>query len=868
MTAESGFRSRCLLLAVLTLIVSCGQTKEQAPSRSSDDDGAHNNKSEEFKNALSHGFVHENEVSKAKQSSVFNFVDATYRDKCASAGIALPIRIPNFNSCIRDNSFCNGWIKVGRALPPGTQNFAVSADLNAQLFKLSSGTTTCLYLHRYSNNPAADTLNGVHCYNTTNCSVCALDIIKKGAPTSMDDLVDPSQFKVANNGDCSACHASGPLAVKKSFFDQTSGDLQALNTLCASKGGPNWIQTTNYYQFSRPTTARKVKAYAGCDGCHTGGFVKTNSEFCGMAKAACSDKGSMFHEDAGDRNGGPKFDAIRSGGRCLTSREASREFAKEMGCALDTFEGCADRNVKKYRLNVTPVGSGTVTGPGSISCGTACSPEVDECSTVTLNASPGSGSTFSGWSGACSGTGPCSVVMTKDIAVTATFASGVQGLSVSKTGTGTGTVISSPSGISCGATCSANFRTNTIVTLTASPATGSTFAGWSGACSGSATTCQVTMNAVKSVTASFNASSSPAQTLSVSKTGTGTGTVTSSPSAINCGATCSANFSTNTIVTLTASPATGSTFAGWSGACSGSASTCRVTMNAAWAVIGAGAVTATFNATSSSLQTLSVSKTGTGTGTVISSPSGINCGATCSANFSTNTIVTLTASPATGSTFAGWGGACSGSATTCQVAMNAARSVTTTFKSTSSTPQTIELIVDSRNNFGASTLVPSNFNINTWKRSTQGSWTGGDSTFPQPQIIGLAGCQSGRDSVTCPAQGGESYGVITSCGSGCMSGTVTVSRYGIECNNPISRVFNVLGNQVISNATMGQDPCPGTPKSAQVALTCNTSCSNAASNPCTNINPTCSVSAGRLTCKVVDRIYSNNNGSCTVRFTP
>lgn len=76
-------------------------------------------------------------------------------------------------------------------------------------------------------------------------------------------------------------------------------------------------------------------------------------------------------------------------------------------------------------------------------------------------------------------------------------------LTVSRNGTGSGTVTSSPAGINCGSTCSANYATNTIVTLTATPAGGSTFAGWSGNCSGTGT-CQVTMSAARSVTATFN----------------------------------------------------------------------------------------------------------------------------------------------------------------------------------------------------------------------------------------------------------------------------------------------------------------------------------------------------------------------------
>jgi hypothetical protein len=77
-------------------------------------------------------------------------------------------------------------------------------------------------------------------------------------------------------------------------------------------------------------------------------------------------------------------------------------------------------------------------------------------------------------------------------------------LSVSLAGTGSGSINSSPSGISCtGGTCSANYLSGTPVTLFESASTGSLFAGWSGGCSGTGA-CSVVMNVPKSVTATFN----------------------------------------------------------------------------------------------------------------------------------------------------------------------------------------------------------------------------------------------------------------------------------------------------------------------------------------------------------------------------
>jgi carbohydrate binding protein with CBM6 domain/List-Bact-rpt repeat protein len=79
-----------------------------------------------------------------------------------------------------------------------------------------------------------------------------------------------------------------------------------------------------------------------------------------------------------------------------------------------------------------------------------------------------------------------------------------QTLTVTKAGTGSGTVTSSPAGINCGSDCSESYASGTSVTLTAVPGAGSTFAGWSGACSGTGS-CAVTMTAARSVTATFNA---------------------------------------------------------------------------------------------------------------------------------------------------------------------------------------------------------------------------------------------------------------------------------------------------------------------------------------------------------------------------
>jgi hypothetical protein len=76
-------------------------------------------------------------------------------------------------------------------------------------------------------------------------------------------------------------------------------------------------------------------------------------------------------------------------------------------------------------------------------------------------------------------------------------------LSVGIGGSGAGSVASSPAGIACSASCSHGFATGTVVTLTPSAAAGSTFADWSGACTGTGP-CQVTLSGDVAVAATFN----------------------------------------------------------------------------------------------------------------------------------------------------------------------------------------------------------------------------------------------------------------------------------------------------------------------------------------------------------------------------
>jgi hypothetical protein len=258
-------------------------------------------------------------------------------------------------------------------------------------------------------------------------------------------------------------------------------------------------------------------------------------------------------------------------------------------------------------------------------------------------------------------------------------------LTVATVGTGAGSVQSQPTGIQCPSTCVSTFPAGTLVTLTATPAAGSVFGGWSGACTGTSPTCTVSMSAAASATASFSAvvASYP---LTAAATGAGTGTITSSPAGIACPTNCSVNFPAGTVVTLTAAPTGTSLFAGWGGACSGTATTCTVTTSAAQSV------SAMFNPPPPATFTLRVGYSAglnAGSVSVRSSPAGIDCPGSCVATFAAGATVTLTATPAPvpGELFVGWNvqsnagatGECASQVTTCVVVMSGDKSVNASF---------------------------------------------------------------------------------------------------------------------------------------------------------------------------------------------
>ncbi|HYD40222.1 MAG TPA: glycoside hydrolase family 11 protein [Anaeromyxobacter sp.] len=356
-------------------------------------------------------------------------------------------------------------------------------------------------------------------------------------------------------------------------------------------------------------------------------------------------------------------------------------------------------------------------------------------------------------------------------------------LSVTKSGTGSGTVTSNTGGINCGSTCSANISSGTAVTLTATPSSGSTFGGWSGACTGTGS-CIVTMTAARSVTATFNGTTPPPPTggvVSINAGGSASGSFVAD-AYYSGGSTYSTTNAINTSLisgtvppqsvfqterygeftyTITGrtagSPQTVTLFFAESYWTAAGQRTFNVAINgqtvlSAFDIFAAAgganrAVARTFSTTANSsgqvviaftrgggpdnpklsgitvaaggvgpnptMYPLTVSRSGNGT----VSGGGISCGTSCSASYESGTTVTLTATAAAGATFSGWGGTCTGTSATCIVSMTAARTVTATFSGGGADPGTCRAVSGGQsgnfNTTGAICFTVST-NINGW----------------------------------------------------------------------------------------------------------------------------------------------------------
>jgi uncharacterized repeat protein (TIGR02543 family) len=292
----------------------------------------------------------------------------------------------------------------------------------------------------------------------------------------------------------------------------------------------------------------------------------------------------------------PNWTAPTTGTLTATSTQAT---------GLTSFSDFAVGSIQRYALNLTTAGNGAATKSPD-------QPSYDVGTAVTLTATPTPGFSFVGWSGDTTGsTNPLTVTMNANKNITANFT-----VSLNVSTVGSGTVTRSPN--------QATYAPGTAVTLTANPAAGWHFIGWSGDTASANNPITITMSANKNLTATFAIN---AYTLNV--TTVGSGSVTKNPN--------QATYDHGTSVTLTASAGNGYHFVGWSGDTTGSTNPLTFTMTANKNL------TATF-----AVNTYTVNVSTVGSGSVTKSPN--------QATYNHGTSLTLTANPGTGYHFVGWSG--------------------------------------------------------------------------------------------------------------------------------------------------------------------------------------------------------------------
>lgn len=287
----------------------------------------------------------------------------------------------------------------------------------------------------------------------------------------------------------------------------------------------------------------------------------------------------------------------------------------------------------QYTLTVNKLGNGTITKTPDL-------PAYDFGQVVTLTATADTGWAFTGWSGGVTATeNPLAITIEDNTSLTGTF-SEQEFHTLDVTTVGQGTVSRNP--------ITGPYLAGTEITLTATPAAGWAFAGWSGDLTGSDNPLVFLISQDTTATATFIQ-----ETYQVNITPIGQGSVTKNPN--------KTDYAAGESVTLTATPNTGWTFAGWGGSLSGTTNPLTITIS------GDVAGTATF--VTGGPFTLDTNVNGDGDITV----------EPVKAQYEAGETVTLTAEPAPGWVFAGWSGDLSGGDNPETLIMNEDKVVSATF---------------------------------------------------------------------------------------------------------------------------------------------------------------------------------------------
>ncbi len=343
------------------------------------------------------------------------------------------------------------------------------------------------------------------------------------------------------------------------------------------------------------------------------------------------------------------------------TKSASLSVSSSAGNASTPLSATASATLS---VTLDGMGHGTVTStPSGISCTSGTCTHDFTTSSIMLTADPDASSAFTAWSG-CAGTGSsCTASLgTTTTAVHATFQDLITVFVTITDTDGAGTVTTSPPGITCRTgTCSAAFARGTMLRVTATPGSNSLFGGWygGGVCSPPLADDRYTQAMIQLAFTNPCVFTVSPENVDIAEQATfsgkshivltpqGSGTVTSIPAGMNCPPTCTADLPYATIIAFLASPS-----AIWTanGACNHATKFCWFgnVSNRDFSM----AAQFGFFAVDLDIEAL----TAGAAGRVVSTPAGIDCDTTSGCrfqefNFSVGTPVTLTATPAQGSSF-------------------------------------------------------------------------------------------------------------------------------------------------------------------------------------------------------------------------
>ncbi|MCX6872720.1 MAG: InlB B-repeat-containing protein, partial [Verrucomicrobia bacterium] len=380
----------------------------------------------------------------------------------------------------------------------------------------------------------------------------------------------------------------------------------------------NGLQSGQIYHF-RLTATNNVRTDVGADMMFVTGNVLTTTAQHGMVAGA----GDYPHGSTATLTATPDPGYLFTG----WSGDATGT-ANPLSVLMDADKTIGATFTRQYTLTTSTLSNGSITG-------IAADGKYLTDTTATLTAVPAADYAFTGWTGAASGTtNPLSLLMDADKTIGATF---TRQYTLSASAVSNGTI----SGIAAGG----KYLTGTTATLTAVPAAGYAFTGWTGDATGTTNPLSLVMDADKTIGATFTWQ----YTLTTSTLSHGSIT----------GIAAGGKYLTGTTATLTAVPAAGYMFTGWTGAASGTTNPFSLLMDGD-KTIGAN-FTRQYTLTSSAVSNGTIS------------------GIAVDGKYLTGSTATLTAVPAAGYAFTGWTGAANGTVNPLSLLMDADKTIGANF---------------------------------------------------------------------------------------------------------------------------------------------------------------------------------------------